>query len=344
VAPATEVAGVDLVVDEEGVVWVSWVGTDDAVYVARRRDGLFADPVKVTDSTRVPTVGTARRPHLAVDGERVAVVFTEGVTPEARVWLYVAEREALRFEETLLGETGVNDTLDQPTVALDQGEVWVAWKYGKNHDYGIAIARESEDYGPVPITGFPGQPCECCPHELTLMDGQPVLVQRGNESDLREIYLGFVDDQGVADVHRVSWNDWIVPGCPYDGPVTARTASGRVLASWVDATGGEARAWVSRSEDDGRSWDVADVVLPESERSQAWPQLATDGEQVWLTIEEIWRRTRLFTSPDGGTTWTELPVEEDVVDAQLASGGGTIGMIGLNAEDHLIWSDLGSTR
>jgi hypothetical protein len=338
-----EAEGIDLAVDADGVAWASWV-SDGAVFVARSTGGPFEEPVRVTEPGVAPTVGTARRPHLAVDDARIAVTFTDGVSPQADVWLYVAERESLVFSKTLLAKTGVHDTLDQSTVVFDGGEIWTAWKVGTDHDYGIVLARESQAFDPVYVTGFPGQPCECCPHELTVLDGTPILVQRGNESDLRDIYLGFVDDLGAADVHRVSWNGWIVPGCPYDGPVTARTGSGRWVATWVDATQGDARAWVSRSDDGGRLWDTAEVVLPDTERSHAWPQVVASSDRLWLTVEEIWQRTHLLESADGGQTWVERLLDEDLVDAQLASGGGLTGLMGLNADDELVWSVLENAR
>ncbi len=340
-AEPVEVAGIDVAVDAEGTTWVSWVSDDD-VFVARSEGGTLSEGFQVTTGGHGPTVGTARRPHLAVDESRVAVTFSDGVTPDAEVWLYLADRDTLDFTGHLLGQTGVNDTLDQPTVAFGDGEVWVAWKFGKDHEYGLALGRESEGWSPTVVTGFPGQPCECCPHELTISGSDVVVVQRGNELNLREIYLGFVATDGAAEVYRVSKNDWIVAGCPYDGPATTRTGSGRLIATWVDATLGDARAWVSRSEDGGVTWDDADLILPESERSQAWPSLAADGEDVWMTVEEIWLRTRLFHSADGGVTWEEEAVAEDLVDALVASGGGQTSMIGLNADDHLVLSVLGS--
>jgi hypothetical protein len=336
-----EVGGIDLAIDDSGVAWASWVA-DDVVYVARSDGGAFSAGFAVSDETLQPTVGTARRPHLAVDGSRIAVTVSDGVTPDAQVWLFIADRDSLQFSGTLLGETGITDSLDQPTVTFDNGEIWVAWKFGIDHEYGIAIGRESLDFAPVVVTGFPGQPCECCPHELTVTDRQPILVQRGNERDLREIYLGVVEPDGTADVHRVSQNDWIVSGCPFDGPVTARTDSGRLIASWVDGTRGDARAWVSRSDDGGVTWDDATVILPDSERAQAWPSVAAAGDEVWLTVEEIWQRTRLFHSADGGLTWEEEIVAMDLVDAVVASGGGLTGMIGLDSDSHLVWSPLGS--
>jgi len=343
IADEVEAAAIDLAIDDAGRAWVSWV-SDDRIFVAHSDGGPFTEGISVVGSGYRPSVGTARRPHLAVDDERIAITFTDGVTPEAEVWLFTGDKISLDFEGRLLGETGVNDTLDQPTVAFDDGEIWVAWKFGKDHEYGIALGTETDDYAPTVVSGFPGQPCECCPHELTIVEGQPILVQRGNELDLREIYLGFLDEEGVADVHRVSKNDWILAGCPYDGPETTRMADGRVLATWVDATLGDARAWVSRSDDGGSSWDDATQVLPDSDRSQAYPRLTSNGEDIWLSVEEIWSTTHLFHSADGGVTFEEQMVAVDLVDVQLASGGGTTGMIGLDSDDHLVWSPLGSPR
>ena len=347
-APGAEVlagdvvaGGVDLAIDDSGTAWISWVA-DDEVFVARSDGGSFTPGKSIGVGDRTPSVGTARRPRLAVDDERIAVAFSDGVTPDAEIWLYVADKTTLDFSGQLLAETGRHDTLDQPTLAFDGGEIHVAWKFGLDHDYGIAIGRESDNYTPVEVYGFPGQPCECCPHELTMVDSDVVLVQRGNELDLREIYLGFVDDAGQAEVHRVSQNDWLVAGCPYDGPSTTRTDSGRWLATWIDATLGDARAWVSASDDGGVTWGAGLVVLPDGDRSQAWPNLTSNGDDVWLTVEEIWLRTRLFHSGDGGMSFEEQTMDEDIVDTQLASGGGRAGMIGLDRDDHLVWWALGS--
>lgn len=333
--PAVAVAG-------DGSVWVSWVegtGADTSLAVAWSPDGSrFSAPVTWALGEAAPIASLARRPRIAVSEDRVAVVFADGIYPDARVWLHVADRSRLDdVDVRLLDETGPDqDTLDQPTVAFaPDGSLWASWKVGLDHDVALVLAGEGDDFAIAPVDGFPGLPCPCCPHELGFDGDVPVMMQRGDELDLREIYLGRRQTDGSFAASRVSRNGWVVGGCPFDGPRWARLDDGRWLAAWMDATPGEPSVWTATS-DDGVTWSDGERALPDATEPLAFPVPVVSGETVWLVAEELFQRARLLR--DDGAGLVEEPLTTPggaLLQVDGAAGGGNAGLVGI--ADGAVW-------
>lgn len=336
--------GVDLEVAPDGTFWLAWVEEGRLVLAHGDGERFTTRQVPLDFEARA---SLARRPRLAVSEERVAITLSDGIVQDGRVVLLLGDQGAPELETTVLHALGPDlelDTLDQPTVAFDDAGALVAsWKVGRDHQYGIVVAREGSAFEPVLARGFPGQPCECCPHELAFDRGDLLLLARGNVVDLREVLLGRETADGF-DVTRVSRNGWVVAGCPFDGPRLAR-AGRSFWITWMDATDGEPRVWVSRS-DDGQRWSDGERVLPDGPpRNQGLPTVFTVGERVFVTVEQVFEGTWLVEESDG--SWAGGPVLTPggpLVGVDAAGLGERGGLAGVDAEGRLWFVPVSGRR
>lgn len=302
--------GVDLEADADGDVWVGWV--EAGRYRLTHGDGVrFSAAIDLGEAS----ASLARRPRLAVGDGRVAVVRSDGITNDARVVLRLGD--AAGFETIVLDalDGSTLDVLDQPTVAFSDGAVVASWKVGFNHDTAIAVARETDGFTREIVTALP-PPCPCCPHEVAFAEGDLMLLQRSDQANLREIHLGR-ERNGQMVTSRVSWNDWVVAGCPFDGPKIAN--DGGLVVTWMDGTPGRATVWVARSDDGGATWSQGVPVL-DRDLEQVFPNVVATADALWLTVEALFEATWVLRSEDGGETWDEV-ARLPLTGVDLAPGG-----------------------
>jgi hypothetical protein len=353
--PGGEVGWPDAAIDPAGDVWVTWASVEaderTRLHLAVSRDGgqTFPDPVVLEDGPLF--LGTVRQPVLAVDGERVAVAVGGGSYLASTVLLFVAPlAEPSAFERreldaaTLQGDVPPETVtlVDQPEVALDsEGEVWVTWKRSTVVEaVGFMLARESAGYRAERLDdGVRGQPCECCPVDLQFPGGRGLLAYRNNERNNRDIYLLDVELGRAA---RVSSEAWRIGGCPFDGPSLA-VVDRDMVASWVDGTQGDNYAFTAHSGDGGQTWSPAALLFAGRDESMTWPTLAVDGGgAVWLSAEAIYIRTRIALSADGGRTFTEVALDgPPLFFAEVAAGGGRVGLVGVGEDGAVLYEPLG---
>ena len=110
----------------------------------------------------------------------------------------------------------------------------------------------------------------------------------------------------VPEVRRVSVDDWVIAGCPHQGPALSIAADGAYHAAWFSAGARQDGLFHSRSEDGGRTWSPA-LKIGSSETSSRADVLAAGGQ-----THLAWKESRpsggtavlVRRSADGGRTWT----------------------------------------
>lgn len=110
-------------------------------------------------------------------------------------------------------------------------------------------------------------------------------------------------------------------------PQVARLADGNLFAVWssVPKAGGAGKVYGARSADQGTTWTAPKLLMTESDRFYADPNLLVDGKRVFVfatvvtvpnRIQKSW--TKYIRSDDSGATWSGI--EEIVIPRQYVSG------------------------
>ena len=338
-------------IDDAGDIYVTWQQEDGGqdVWLSRSQDGgaSFQAPIGIETGPENPMGGwgNSRKPYVTADGTRVAVVYGTSAPISSRV-VVSTSLAPLTFAPAV--DIGTADTSDveefaKPVFQSD-GSLAVFFHRTLPGLEEIMVSRESDGWTAESLLGSaPGQPCDCCPQDvLTNQAGTTLLAYRNNISNVRDHFVARAPDfsSSVAG----SATHWTTFACPVDGPRLGENDGGDQLLVWADPTQGASRVWISDSTNDGLTWG-GDRMVEDAGAGQHRPTiaLAEDGT-VWVAMDRSGDDALLVSSTDGGATFggaTELITADGALDAaELCSGGGRTGLVGITPGGDLYWIGL----
>ena len=138
--------------------------------------------------------------------------------------------------------------------------------------------------------------CECCQTDAAAVeDGLVVVYRDRTEVEVRDIFAARRIDGVWQPPVRVSRDDWLVRGCPVNGPaVDAR--GDEVVVAWFDGAQGS-RVQVAFSDDGGRSFGEPIRIAGETSLGRVDVALLDGGQAAvsWLARAPGELRTRRVT-------------------------------------------------
>ncbi len=309
----------------------------------------FAAPIPIENGPDTPIGGwgPARRPYIATDGQRVAVSW--GTAPNG----YSGVRISTSLDPLTFGpkvEVGTPDTGDveefQKVMFDPDGDVWVSWHWTvPGVSEAKVVSREEDGWAHEVITdGAPGEPCDCCPHDMRVNQaGDTLVAYRNNINNLRDHWVVGSPDSGASFGTPVqgSSTGWEIPACPVSGPRLAETSGGRQLLTWADPTSGESRVWIGYSDDGGATWG-GDALVRDEGGPQSLPKITTEaGGRILLAYDQD-NVGHLTGSLDDGATFLEpVTISSDdgaLFRLELCSGPTRSGLVGVTAAGSIWWA------
>ncbi len=273
----------NLYVSSAGAVYLSYVRRIDKGYALEFRecelDGnslSWGTPVRVASGLDW-FVNWADRPGVIVEGKRVFASWLVKSGPDtyaydvmfsqsndgARVW---TEPKSLHDDGTLTEHGFVSRVL------LPNDNVLVVWLDGRNY--------ASSDDGPMTLRSAEVSPggvvsnqrviddsvCDCCSTSLTLTKmGAAVAYRDRSDNETRDIFVARYDGETWSEPVAVHNDEWVIAGCPVNGPSIRWVEGWGVDVAWYTAAGGKPMVRLARSVDSGRSfkpWAVLDDDAP----------------------------------------------------------------------------------
>ena len=182
--------------------------------------------------------------------------------------------------------------------------------------------------------------CDCCQSELAMTTQGPVLAYRDRtEGEVRDIVVVRKTADGWSEPVLVHPDNWVMAGCPVNGPAIAAQGD-NVVVAWFTAADDKPLVQVARSTDAGASFRPP-VVLDQGSAVQGRTAIAIDDTQAWiLWIREdaggqsLWLSRR---TPDLSTELQRLEV------AKLQGRGRATGYPQIVLRDgvaHVAWTDI----
>jgi hypothetical protein len=322
VSDAAKERSADVAVAPDGTVFASWVDAEDRLWVRRHAGATWDDAVTVELGGMTPMVSMARRPYVATDGERVAVVLDDASGGTVHVYTSPADALAFTSVATLNGSSDATfDDFAKPVFA--GGELSVVWQSYDPTGW-IAMAGEAGGWRVERVdSAVPGLPCECCPLDVrATRSGDLFVAFRNNADNLREHWVVRLPGDGSTPTGaQATRTEGTLYTCPMEGPRLTETADAELLV-WTDASG-RGVAWIARSDDGGATWSREADVMGMTDLSSPTTAVDDDGT-VWVTAEDQ-GTTWLARSADAGRTFdapTLLSPGPDFGYGQVASSGG----------------------
>jgi hypothetical protein len=151
--------------------------------------------------------------------------------------------------------------------------------------------------------------CSCCRTAMAEdIDGSLIILARF-------VYPGNIRDHGlfrlssdgkIGEPWRVTFDDWVIEGCPAHGPALSISADGRYHMTWF--TQGEKRSglFYAWSDDQGRTFS-SPMPIGDQDKLPGRAEVLALGKQValvWKVFDGMQTRVEAMYSMDGGLHWS----------------------------------------
>ncbi len=214
----------------------------------------------------------------------------------------------------LLHQDGTESEHGFVTLFPQQGGVGAVWLDGRNFiqdgEYlyedaagnllgtGVHYARFSAAGERRESIELDNMACDCCLPDVALASGGPVLVYRDRTTEeVRDIVIRRMADARWQAALPISPDNWVIEGCPINGPAVAADDD-TVAVAWFTAAANDPSVRLARSVDAGRSFGepveidttgsfghVDVVVIDSGDAVVSWLRSEADG--VALVIRRV---------------------------------------------------------
>lgn len=137
-------------------------------------------------------------------------------------------------------------------------------------------------------TMLDGRICDCCQTAAAVTSRGPVVVYRDRSpEEVRDISVVRQVDGAWTEPATLHADQWVIPGCPVNGPAVAARGDD-VVAAWFTGAEGIPRTRVAFSTDAGATWGDAIEVDDGNPLGRVDVELLEDGSAfvVWLEAGE----------------------------------------------------------
>ena len=180
--------------------------------------------------------------------------------------------------------------------------------------------------------------CDCCATSAVIVGGEPLVVFRDrDENEVRDIAVVRREAGRWGLTEPVSSDQWVIPGCPVNGPATA-VAGEDLFVAWFTAASEEPRVQAAISRDGGASF--GESILIDADDPVGRVDLTSAGDSggilSWLASGKGRARVMLgFLSPTG-----DLERSFAVAETQNARASGFPRLERIGEELFVIWVEV----
>ena len=157
----------------------------------------------------------------------------------------------------------------------------------------LRTSHIEESVGPAQV--LDERVCECCSTDSTLTTSGPLVVFRDrSEQEVRDVGVVRRDHQEWISTVHVNNDNWVIPGCPVNGPEVASDGASVALA-WFTAADDEPQVRIAFSSDSGGEFASPILVDGDNPLGRVDVVLEGPGQAVisWLTVVDERAQLRL---------------------------------------------------
>ena len=195
----------------------------------------------------------------------------------------------------------------------DAGDVGVVWLDGRNTvkkdgakaERGMTlrsarISTAGDVVRPLLVDNFA---CDCCGTDVVNTSRGPMVVYRDRtENEIRDIAAAHLTDSGWSKPHPVGSDNWIIAGCPVNGPA-ADNRGDQVVVAWYTRAQDRSRVNLAWSDDGGLGFSepveiatsgtqgrVDVVILGQARVAISWLEVQPGAEEASLMLRYVSRQ------------------------------------------------------
>ena len=292
--------------------WELREATEDDPYATRIQTAISTDEGK--------TWGPALTPYdESLAGQHSFISSFSDHDGLGLLWLDAAEQSKLRMAASK--EKGHAKSLEMGSIGL---------RYAALNSRG-EISRESIVDA---IT------CECCPTSATITDRGPVVVYRGRQETsgtkpsevdpsrptVRDIHISRLEGDHWTQPRLVHADNWVINGCPDNGPAVDASGSNVVVAWWTQSNQ-QPKVQVAFSDDAGDNFGQPIRVDAGSGEGQVTVVLLPDHRSAivgWLEKGMTWAKYVRDTGETSSAVSLGLAPRHSRLPRWIANGDGSV--------------------
>ena len=180
--------------------------------------------------------------------------------------------------------------------------------------------------------------CECCSTDSALTTNGPLVVFRDrSEQEVRDVGVVRRDNQGWSGTVHVNNDNWVIPGCPVNGPEVA-SAGASVALAWFTAAEDEPQVRIAFSSDSGSEFGLPILVDGDGPLGRVDVVLESPGQAVisWLTVVDERAQLRLRRAASTGMIGEAVAIAT----TNASRSSGVPRMIATNNKIYVVWVEV----
>lgn len=275
----------------EPMVLHGTVGDFAGLYLTRMVNGEFTEPVAVTSDTDV-FLSDAEGPTMAVSGDKIVVGYQLYGEWSTGARVVISNDGGDTWSDPIILNSNPDESYFLPCVGFTPDEEpFLGMKWGNNPTLeGVMTFSSATNSFNYPVDGSAGMEgtsvCECCPSLPFSHDGKYYNLIRGNDANIRDIWLASSDDGVVWDnAVDIDPTNWYTNTCPATGADYAITNSGTLIAVYMSAGGDGSRVYYSEVDLDSFEIISSGLIDEEAANTENNPAVCA-GEEVVMTAWE----------------------------------------------------------
>lgn len=267
--PATGLSSMPRLFANDSVLYMSWTEeVADTAYLkyAYTQDDRWSSPVTLAKGTDW-FVNWADFPQIAVSQGNLLATYlkkSDTATFAYDIRYVLRRRDGKEIRGKLHSDSTMTEHGFVSVVPINDGGFFLSWLDGRHtagghgHDHQGAMTLRGgylDVDGNITDSELDARVCDCCTTSATsLPEGVLVAYRDRSEEEVRDISVVRNINGNWTESMNVHDDNWIIPGCPVNGPSVVSNDD-QVALGWFTAADDRARVMFSLSHDRGNSFE-----------------------------------------------------------------------------------------
>lgn len=240
------------------VTWLEPAGDGHRLQLARIQGGKSSEPRTVIQSDEL-VANWADVPAVHEHGDRLVVTWLQSTGKDHAYDAFAAESTDGGQTFRPLGRLHDDGTQTEHgfvSLTWAEGEHWATWLDGRQTAQSGPMTLRAARLGARPPASqvVDDKVCDCCPTAMVTTSAGPLIAYRDrSDQEVRDISVVHFDGNAWSAPRQVHADNWVIEGCPVNGPAAAARGD-TVAVAWYTQAGDQPRVLVAQSTDAGRTF------------------------------------------------------------------------------------------
>lgn len=340
--------------DNRAMVIMTRIQNGQIYFTQEEIAGNFSTPIPLLPSSMQSYIANWTGPDMDAHGDTIVVVFKALPFEQGHIYSIRSIDGGLSFSDTIRVDNHLTYRAWMPSMAMDaNGNPLITYMvhdanssnpryvYSRSTDGGQTYTNEQEIAAIVS-----GEACDCCPAEMVSSGNKQVLLFRNNESNIRDIYGVYSNDNGATfgSGDNIDETNWLINACPASGPHGTFIDS-NLYSVYMSSASGTNTVYVSKSIANSTLAFQLRQELSTSTHAQNYPRISSENDlMVAAWSESVSNNDEIYTAISLNENLGQFSLSNQQANNNSAGIQTNPDIRVKNGVIHLVYQDLGSQK